>query len=71
MIGLTARLVIASLQTAGNFVSQSLGLAFAETVDPTQGGQAAAIGNFLTILGLTLLFVTDAHHAVIAAIGGS
>lgn len=47
MIGLTARLVIASLQTAGNFVSQSLGLAFAETVDPTQGGQAAAVGNFL------------------------
>ena len=71
MIGLTARLVIASLQTAGNFVSQSLGLAFAETVDPTQGGQAAAVGNFLTILGLTLLFVTDAHHAVIAAIAGS
>lgn len=71
MIGLAGRLVVASLQTAGNFVSQALGLSFAETVDPTQGGQAAAIGNFLTILGVTLLFATDAHHMVIAAIRGS
>jgi flagellar biosynthetic protein FliR len=71
MIGITGRLVVASLQTAGNFVSQSLGLAFAETVDPTQGGQAAALGNFLTLLGVALLFATDAHHMVIAAIRGS
>lgn len=71
MIGITGRLVVASLQTAGNFVSQSLGLAFAETVDPTQGGQAAALGNFLTLLGVALLFATDAHHIVIAAIRGS
>ena len=71
MIGITGRLVVASLQTAGNFVSQSLGLAFAETVDPTQGGQAAALGNFLTLLGVALLFATDAHHVVIAAIRGS
>lgn len=71
MIGLIGRLVVASLQTAGNFVSQALGLGFAEAVDPTQGGQAAAIGNFLTILGVTLLFATDAHHLVIAAIRGS
>jgi flagellar biosynthetic protein FliR len=71
MIGLCGRLVVASLQTAGNFVAQALGLAFAETVDPTQGGQAAAIGNFLTLLGITLLFATDAHHVVIGAIRGS
>lgn len=71
MIGLCARIVIASLQTAGNFVSQALGLGFAETVDPSQGGQAAALGNLLTMLGVTLLFATDGHHMVIAAIGGS
>ncbi|MHB2168802.1 flagellar biosynthetic protein FliR [Alsobacter sp. R-9] len=71
MIGLTARLVVASLQTAGNYVSQSLGLAFAETVDPSQGGQAAALGNFLTLLGIALIFATDAHHVVLAAIRGS
>ena len=41
------------------------------SVDPTQGGQAAAIGNFLTLLGMALIFATDAHHVVIAAIRGS
>jgi len=71
MIGLTGRLVVASLQTAGNYVSQALGLAFAESVDPTQGGQAAAVGNLLTLLGVALIFATDAHHLVIAAIRGS
>ncbi len=71
MIGLTGRLVMASLQTAGNFVSQALGLSFAESLDPTQGGQAAAVGNFLMLLGIALLFATDAHHVVIAAIRGS
>ncbi|WP_406854074.1 flagellar biosynthetic protein FliR [Alsobacter sp. KACC 23698] len=71
MIGLTGRLVVSTLQTAGNFVSQALGLSFAETVDPTQGGQSAAIGNLLTMLGVTLLFATDGHHLVIGAIGGS
>jgi flagellar biosynthesis protein FliR len=72
MIGLCGRLVVASLQMAGNFVAQALGLAFAESVDPTQGGgQGAAIGNFLTLLGVALLFATDAHHVVISAIYGS
>jgi flagellar biosynthesis protein FliR len=72
MIGLCGRLVVASLQMAGNFVAQALGLAFAESVDPTQSsGQGAAIGNFLTLLGVALLFATDAHHVVISAIHGS
>jgi flagellar biosynthetic protein FliR len=29
------------------------------------------IGNFLTILGVTLLFATDSHHLVIAALNDS
>src|SRR4029434_6405160 len=40
-------------------------------VDPTQGQQGLLIGNFLTILGLTLLFATDSHHLVIAALNES
>lgn len=72
MIGLCGRLVVASLQMAGNFVAQALGLAFAESIDPTQtSGQGAAIGNFLTLLGVALLFAADAHHLVIGAIHGS
>jgi flagellar biosynthesis protein FliR len=52
-------------------IAQQLGLGFVTTVDPTQGQQGALIGNFLTIMGLTLLFATDMHHLVIAALNES
>ncbi len=71
VLGLATRMVVAALQTAGNIVAQQIGLAFAMTVDPTMGGQQAAIGNFLTLLGLTLIFVTDLHHLAIGAIRDS
>jgi flagellar biosynthetic protein FliR len=71
VLGLSTRMVLAALQTAGNIVAQQLGLSFAMTVDPTMGGQQAAIGNFLTLLGLTLVFSFDLHHVAIAAIRDS
>lgn len=71
VIGLTTRMIITALQTAGTIVAQQLGLSYATTVDPSFGGQDAAIGNFLNLLGLTLIFATDLHHVAIAAIGDS
>jgi flagellar biosynthetic protein FliR len=64
-------MVVAALQTAGTIVSQQLGLSFAMTVDPSFGGQEAAMGNFLNLLGLTLIFTTDLHHLALAAIRDS
>ncbi|HEX8416036.1 MAG TPA: flagellar biosynthetic protein FliR, partial [Methylobacterium sp.] len=71
MLGLTVRMVLAALQTAGLIISQQLGLAYAMTVDPTMGGQQAALGNFLTLLGITLILATDLHHLALEAIGRS
>ena len=71
VLGLTARLTISALQVAGSVIAQQLGLGFVTAVDPTQGQQGALIGNFLTILGLTMLFATDMHHLVIAALNDS
>ena len=71
MLGLTARLTISALEVAGSVIAQQLGLGFVTSVDPTQGQQGALIGNFLTLLGLTLLFATDMHHLVIAALADS
>lgn len=68
MLGATARLAISALQVAGSIVANQLGLGFATAVDPTQGQQGAIVGNFLTVLGITLLFVTDLHHLLIAAL---
>ena len=72
VLGLTARLMISALQIAGFVIAQQLGLGFAMAVDPTQGGQQGVLlSNFLTMLGVTLIFATDLHHLIIAALNDS
>lgn len=71
VLGLTARLTIAALQTAGSVVAQQLGLGFAMAVDPTQNQQGVVVGNFLAVLGVAMIFATDLHHLVIAALNDS
>jgi flagellar biosynthetic protein FliR len=71
VLGLVARLAISALQVAGSVVAQQLGLGFVTAVDPTLGQQGLIVGNFLTILGITLVFATDLHHLVIAALHDS
>jgi flagellar biosynthetic protein FliR len=72
VLGLTARLTISALQVAGSVVAQQLGLGFVTAVDPTtQGQQGLIIGNFLIMLGITVVFATNLHHLVIAALHDS
>jgi flagellar biosynthetic protein FliR len=71
VLGATARVTLSALAVAGSVIAQQLGLGFVTAIDPTQGQQGQLIGNFLTILGLTLLFATDSHHLVIAAVDES
>jgi flagellar biosynthetic protein FliR len=71
ILGMTARLTISALQVAGSVVAQQLGLGFVTAVDPSQGQQGLLVGNFLTLLGVTLVFATDLHHLVIAALNDS
>src|SRR5262245_36613954 len=71
VLGMTARLTISALQVAGSVIAQQLGLGFVTAVDPTQGQQGLIVGNFLTLLGVTLIFATDLHHLVIAALDDS
>jgi flagellar biosynthetic protein FliR len=71
VLGATARVTLSALQVAGAVIAQQLGLGFVTTIDPTQGQQGVLIGNFLTLLGITMLFATDSHHLVIAALNDS
>src|SRR5260370_685320 len=68
VLGATARVTLAALSVAGSVIAQQLGLGFVTSVDPTQGQQGLLIGNFLTLLRITLLFATDSHHLVISAL---
>jgi flagellar biosynthetic protein FliR len=71
VLGATARVTLSALQVGGAVIAQQMGLGFVTSVDPTQGQQGVLIGNFLTMLGITLLFSTDSHYLVIAALNDS
>ena len=69
ILGTIARLVVVATQTAGAIIAFQAGLSMAQANDPSQPGvQGAMVGNFLTVLGITLVFATNLHHLVLAAI---
>lgn len=71
LIGGAARFLMTALATAGQIVGLEIGLAFAQTADPTmtQSGQLTAV--FLSILGVALLFATGLHHIFLRGVVGS
>lgn len=71
VLGIAGRIMLGALQTAGTIIAQQLGLGFVMNVDPSQGQQGALVGTFLTLLAVALIFATDTHHLVIAALGHS
>ena len=60
-------IVAAGLELAGHLITQSLGLTFAETVDPMQGGQSSVLVQGLVLMGIAALMAADMHHVLIAA----
>jgi flagellar biosynthetic protein FliR len=71
LVGAMAAVIMSALQVAGFLIASQIGLAYAQTVDPTQNTQGAVVGNFLTLLGTVMIFATDLHHLAIGAIAGS
>ena len=70
-IGLMVRLVLLAADMASQFIAQSLGLSLGEVLNPTYETQSSSLGMFMSLLLVTFMVVTDAHHAVISAIAGS
>ena len=68
IIGGIVRLVMSAVQVAGTLIAFQSGLAFAQNFDPTQGVQGALFGTFLSIVAVTIIFATDLHHLLIAAL---
>lgn len=71
LIGGAARLTMASLHIAGVVIAFQSGLAYAQTVDPSQGTQGAMVSTFLTIMGLTLIFASGLHGLLLMAMRDS
>lgn len=71
MLGLSIRLLVSALHVAGTVIAMQSGLAMAQAFDPAQGGQSSLVATFMTLLGVTLVFVTDLHHLMISAMYNS
>ncbi len=71
LVGAMAAVIMSALQMAGFLIASQIGLAYAQTLDPTQNTQGAVVGNFLTMLGTVMIFATDLHHLAIGAVAGS
>lgn len=71
VLGLTARLALSALIVAGTTIAYQLGLGFSMAVDPTQDQQSVLVSNFLSILGVALIFASDLHHVAIGALDQS
>lgn len=71
LVGAMAAVIMSALQVAGFLIASQIGLGYAQTLDPTQNTQGAVVGNFLTLLGTVMIFITDLHHLAIGAIAGS
>ena len=66
-----ARLLLASVQLAGQFMGFQMGFSMAGAIDPQEGGQSTFLSQFLYIFTILLFLVMDGHHLFIAALAKS
>jgi flagellar biosynthetic protein FliR len=70
-LGMTARLALAAVQTAGMIIGLQTSLSNALAYDPISAQQNAVVGAWLSMIALVLIFVTDLHHLMLRGLVGS
>lgn len=70
-IGLLGRSIIASAEVAGDIAASSMGLSFAQTVDPTSGEQTPITSHALGLLAMVVLVGLDGHHVIVQGLARS
>jgi flagellar biosynthetic protein FliR len=66
-IGAILRVFFTAMATAGEVISLSTTLSFAQTANPTEATQNTTLASFLSLLAVVLLMATNLHHLFIAA----
>jgi len=69
--GLLARLLFLSIEIGGTIMSFQMSLGNATIFNPAMASQGSLVSVFFIVMATTLLFVTDMHHLMLAAIVGS
>jgi flagellar biosynthesis protein FliR len=60
--------ILAAFDLAGQMISYMTGLAFAQVVDPTTGGQTSIFNDLLQMMAILLLFQMNLHHLLLKTI---
>lgn len=66
-IGAILRVFFTAMATAGEVISLSTTLSFAQTANPTEATQNTTLASFLSLMAAVLLMATNLHHLFIAA----
>jgi flagellar biosynthetic protein FliR len=64
-IGSVARVLMMALDTAGMLISMASGISNAQVFNPSLAVQGSVFGAFMSVMGVTLLFVTNMHHLLL------
>lgn len=67
-IGTVMRIMITALDTAGAVVSIQSAFSHAMVFNPGTASQGSLIGALYSITGITMIFVTNMHHYMIASV---
>jgi len=67
LLAILAKVFLASVQLAGQFLGFQMGFNVASVMDPQTGGQSTVISQFLYMFTILLFFSINGHHLFIRA----
>lgn len=70
-IGTVARILLTSLETAGQLIGNQTGFSIASVFNPQIASAGSLAGSLLSTMAVLLLFVTDLHHMMLRGLIGS
>lgn len=67
-LGVIMQMLYFVVNLFGNFAGQSSGFANAQIFDPTTQNQSIVTETFVSIIAITIIFITDLHHLMLSAV---
>lgn len=71
MMGLSAQMLLAAVELAGEVVGFQMGIGMANVFDPSTASQVALLGQIKVVFALLLLVAMDGHHLFIKGLATS
>ncbi|MFB3925562.1 MAG: flagellar biosynthetic protein FliR [Syntrophales bacterium] len=71
VIGMTARIIFAGIQLAGQLIGFQMGFSIVNVIDPAYSDQVSIIAEFQYLIALLLFLVLNGHHIFLYAVAES